>query len=129
MNCFSWIKLILVLIHDKYWYCNSSYLEVSFSLTISLKFYLSQLKSSSAQIIFMFFIGFSISSYSIGPQATKSIEYTKPYAKPSPKPIKFITSRYIYIILYDPMQIIIHYGSNTLLIKKLSLKKPLLSQS
>ena len=71
MNCFSWIKLILVLIHDKYWYCNSSYLEVSFSLTISLKFYLSQLKSSSAQIIIMFFIGFSISSYSIGPQATK----------------------------------------------------------
>ena len=27
-NCFSWIKLILVLIHLKYWYCNSPYLEL-----------------------------------------------------------------------------------------------------
>ena len=28
MNCFSWIKIIPVLIHLKYWYCNSIYLEL-----------------------------------------------------------------------------------------------------
>ena len=28
MNCFSWIKLIPVLIHLKYWYYNSPYLEL-----------------------------------------------------------------------------------------------------
>ena len=28
MNCYSWIKLIPVLIHLKYWYYNSSYLEL-----------------------------------------------------------------------------------------------------
>ena len=28
INCFSWIKLIQVLIHLKYWYYNSPYLEI-----------------------------------------------------------------------------------------------------
>ena len=30
MNCFFWIKLILVLIHLKYWYYNSSYAELPY---------------------------------------------------------------------------------------------------
>ena len=29
MNCFSWINILAVLIHLKYWYCNSPYLELS----------------------------------------------------------------------------------------------------
>ena len=45
----------------------------------------------------MFFIGFSILSYSTGPQATTGIEYTKPYAKPSQSNL---SSRYIYIYIY-----------------------------
>ena len=49
MNCFSWIKLIHVLMHLKYLYCNSSYLELPFLLHLLGKIYLSQLKPSSAQ--------------------------------------------------------------------------------
>ena len=49
MNCFSWIKLVLVLIHLKYRYYNSPTETFPTSLTISVKFYLSQLKPFPTQ--------------------------------------------------------------------------------
>ena len=55
----------------------------------------------------MFFIGFLILFYLIQPQATTSIGYTKPYAKP--KPIKF------FITLYT--------NDNTLWVKPNTIKK------
>ena len=44
INCFSWINLIPVLIHLKYWYYH-----FPASVTISVKFHLSQMKTSLTQ--------------------------------------------------------------------------------
>ena len=108
-NCFSWIKLISVLIYLKYWYYNSHTYSFPNSLTISAKFLTSQLKSLFNTIPIKFFIGFHILSYAIRPRATTSSGYIKPYANPSQSNL---ISSYI--------KIIIPYGSNTLSIKKLS---------
>ena len=92
MNCFSQIKLILVLIHLKYSYCNSPYAELSY-----LPHHLCQILPqptetlSSANLI-MFFIGFNILSNPIRPQATTSIGYTKSYINPSQS--KFVIKLY-----------------------------------
>ena len=59
--------------------------------------------------LIMFFIGFNILSYSIRPQATASIGYTKSDIKPSQSNL-----------LSSFIQIMIPYGLNTLPIKKLS---------
>ena len=75
------IKLILVLIHLKYWYYNTPSLELSCLPVIFVKFHSGQLKPFFNAIINMFFfIGFPILSYSMQPHAT-NIGYTKPYAK------------------------------------------------
>ena len=64
INCISWIKLIPVLIHLKYWYYNSPYLE---------------LPCLPHHVLhrFLYFL------YPIRSQNTTSSEYTKPYAKTS----------------------------------------------
>ena len=64
IKCFSWIKLIPVLIHLKYWYYNSPYLE---------------LPCLPHHVLhrFLYFL------YPIRSQNTTSSEYTKPYAKTS----------------------------------------------
>ena len=107
MNCFSWIKLILVLIHLRYWYYNSPYAEHPY-----LPHHLCQILPEPAEILFstnliMFFIGFNILSYPIRPQATTGIGYTKSFVNPSPSNL---LSSYI--------QIMIPYRSNTLPIKQ-----------
>ena len=106
INCYCWIKPILVLIHLKYWYHNSPYAELPY-----LPHHLCQIlpystKALSNTILIMFFIGFHILSYPIRPQATTSIGYTKPYKKPSQ-----------LNLLSSFIQIMITYGSNTLPIK------------
>ena len=62
MNCFSWIKLIPVLIHLIYWYYDSPFLELV-SLPISVKFYPRQFQPLFNTILIMFFTGFPILSY------------------------------------------------------------------
>ena len=105
MNCFSWIKLIFVPIHLKYWCYNSAHLELHY-LTVSVKLYPSQLKPVFSTILIVLFIGLPIFSYPIQPYTTTDIEYIKPYAKPSQSNA---SSSY--------MQIIISYRSSTSRIK------------
>ena len=69
-------------------------------------------------ILIIYFTGFSNLPYTPGPQATTSIKYTKPYAKPSQSHLLSIYS-----------QIIMPYGSKTLPIKRLNLWDPLLFPS
>ena len=83
MNYFSWIKVIPVLIHLKYWYNNSPYLELPFLYDNSVKFYPSQLKPLFNTILIMLLIDFPILSYPISLRATTRIEYIKPYVKPN----------------------------------------------
>ena len=110
MNCFSWIKLILALVHLKYWYYNPPYAELLYR-----RHHICQILSYPTETPFntnpiIFCIGFNILSYSIRPRATTSIGYTKSYIKPSQSDL-----------LSSHIQIIISYGWNTLPIKKLSL--------
>ena len=106
-NCFSWIKLIPVLIHLKYWYCNSPNLELPYLPCYFCPIFFYTVLFNT--ILIMLLIGFPILSYAIRPHATTGIGYTKPYANPSQSSL---ISSYI--------KIIVPYGSNTLQIKKLS---------
>ena len=118
MNCFVWIKLILVLIHLEYRYYNSSYAELPNQLPQHLCQILPWPTETLCNTnVIMFFIGFNILSYLIRSRSTTSIGYSKSYIKPSQSSL---LSSYI--------QIMIPYGSNTLLIKKLSLSEQLLLQ-
>ena len=110
MNCFSWIKLIPVLIHLTYWNYVCPYLELP-CLPHHLCQSLSQpteatIKHNPHHVVHWFLY----LSYPIRPHTTTSIGYTKPYAKQNQSNL---LSSYI--------QIMIFYGSNTLPIKKLSL--------
>ena len=116
-NCFSWTKLIPVLIHLKYLFYSYTY-SFPASLAILVKFYPSQLKPPLNSVLIIFFIGLLILSYPIQPYVTARIKYTKPY--PNSSQPNLISS---YI------QIIMPYRSNKLPIRKLSLKKPLVFQS
>ena len=65
MNCFSWIKLIPVLNHLKYWYPNTPSLELPF-----LRHHLCQispwlLESLFNVILIMFFIAFPVFPYTV----------------------------------------------------------------
>ena len=66
--------------------------------------------SPFSAIFIIFFIGLPILSYHIQPQPTTSIGYTKPCEKRSQSNL-----------LSNYMQVIIPFGSNTLLIKEMSL--------
>ena len=117
MNCSFWIKLILVLIHLKNWYYHSPHAELPY-----IPYYLRQVLPEPTETFsntnpIMFFIVFNILSYSIRPQPTTSIAYTKSYIKPNQSNL-----------LSSWIQIMIPYGSNALAIKKLSLWKLLLLQ-
>ena len=82
MNCFSWIKLILVLIYLKYWYYNphTQNVPTSHHLCQNLPYPTETLSNTN---LIMFFIGFNILSYSIPRQANTGIGYTKSYIKTS----------------------------------------------
>ena len=110
MSCFSWIKLIPVLIHLKYWYWNTPSLDLPCLSHHICEISPWPIETYFKTIFIMFSIVFPIFSYNIRTHATTSIGYTKSYAKPSQSNL---LSSYI--------QIIITFGSNTLPIKKLSL--------
>ena len=109
VNCCSWIKLVSVLIHLKY--CTAIPHPWSFLiiLAIYVKLHPGQLKLLFNTTLIILFIGFSILSYPLRPQAT-IIGYTKPNAKPDQSNL-----------LSSYLQMIIPFWSNTLPIKKLSL--------
>ena len=94
-------KLIPVLIHLKYWYYDSLYLELPCLLHHLYQVYPSLEKPLFNTIFIMFFIGFTILSYPIQPHATINIGYTKTYGKPSQSNL-----------LSSCLQIIIPYGSS-----------------
>ena len=110
MNCFSWTKLIPILIHLKYWYYNSTHLELHCLFHHLFEILPLPTETPLQYITYHFPITFPILSYPIPPHATTSIGYIKPYAKPSQSNV---LSSYIHII--------ISYGSKKLLIKKLIL--------
>ena len=69
-----------VFITKKFTQCKTSRtlkIDVLVSLTISLKFYSSQLKPLFSAILIMFFIGFPILSYSILPRGTIVLDIPK----------------------------------------------------
>ena len=108
MNYFFWIKLILVLIHFKYWYYNSPYAEHPYLLHQHCQLLPSPTETLSNTNLIMCSSSISIFlSYSIRPQATTSIVYTKSYVKPSQSNL-----------LSSHKQMMIPYESNTLPIKK-----------
>ena len=109
MKRFSWINLIPVLIHPKYWNYKIPSLELPCLAHHLCQISFCPTESLFNPILIMFFIGFSIWFYSIWPHTT-SIEYTKPYAKLS---YSNLLSNYI--------QIIKTYASNTQPIKNVSL--------
>ena len=111
MKRFSWIKLLPVLIHLKYWYYNTPSLEISCLANhlCQISLWLTETPIQHNMETIILFIGFPILPNPIWPHAT-GIVYTKPYAKPSHP--NFLSSY---------MQIIKSYGSNMLSIKKLSL--------
>ena len=117
MNCFSWITIIPILNIE------TIVLKIFWLRACCLSHHFCQILLQPTEPLFnphsplplntifiMFFIGFSILSYTPGPQATTSIKYTKPYAKPSQSHLLSIYS-----------QIIMPYGSKTLPIKRLNL--------
>ena len=109
INCFPWIKLIPALIHLKYWYYNSSWLELP-----CLPHHLCQILPLPTEtlcniILIMFFTNIPILFYTTRPQVITSLWYTEPYVKAS---YSNLSVGYI--------QTITVYGSN-----KLSIKKPL----
>ena len=108
MNCFSWIKLILVLIHLKYWYYNSPYAELPY-----LPHHICQILPQPAKTFFNINLIMLASSnplqhkphhvlrrfqYCVLLHLTKShqsIGYTKSYIKPSQSNL---LSNYIQIV-------------------------------
>ena len=117
MNCSFRIKLILVLIDLKNWYYHSPHAELPYIPYHLRQVFPEPTESLSNTNLIMFFIGFNILSYSIRPQATTNIGYTKSYIKPNQSNM-----------LSSWIQIVISYGSNALPIKKLSLQELLLLQ-
>ena len=110
MNCYSWTKLIPVLVHLRYWYYSSPYLEFSCLSHHFCQIYPSQLKLLSNTILITFFIGFPILSYPIRLQAPTSIGYITPYAN-------LCQSN----VLLSDIDVIISFESNMLPIKELNL--------
>ena len=104
-NCFSWIKLIPVLIHLKYWYCNSPYLELPY-----LPRYFCQIFSTRSSSTQSSSCCLSVSLFRPTP-----FDHVPPQAIPSQSSL---ISSYIRIIL--------PYGLNTPPIKNLSYQEPVL---
>ena len=113
MICFPWIKLILVIIHLKYWYYNTSSLEIPYLLCHLCQIFFcltgTPLQHNPHHL---FFISFPILSCPIQIHTT-IIGYIKPYVKPGQSNF---SSSY--------MQNIVHYWSNTLTIKRWIFKRP-----
>ena len=88
MNCLSCFKIIPFLIHLKYWYYNSSYLELPYVSNHLCQILPYPTETLFNTVLIMFFISFPILSYPIRLQATT--KYWKYQTICKSKRIKFI---------------------------------------
>ena len=88
MNCLSSFKIIPFLIHLKYWYYNSSYLELPYVSNHLCQILPYPTETLFNTVLIMFFISFPILSYPIRLQATT--KYWKYQTICKSKRIKFI---------------------------------------